>query len=96
MDLRRPPRSSLTHRLLLLPGLLLLLALVAGGAHHHAREDGSRACAICALGHAPATAAVAGVQLEHTPLSARVTLPAAEAPRCAGPVSPSSRAPPSI
>jgi hypothetical protein len=96
MDTLRLPTSRLTRRLALLPALLLLLGLVAGGVHHHAREDGSHACAICTLSHAPATAAVAAIEPETTTLSARVTLPAAVAPRAAGPVSPSSRAPPSI
>jgi hypothetical protein len=96
MDTLRLPTSRLTHRLLLLPGLLLLLGLVAGGVHHHAREDGSHACAICTLSHAPATTAVAGIEPADIPTSTRVIAPPAAAPCCAGPVSPSSRAPPSI
>ena len=96
MDLLRLPTSRLTRRLLLLPGLLLLLGLVAGGVHHHAREAGAHACAICTLSHAPAATAVA--QIEPTPSrhAERLTLPAADVPRAAGPASPSSRAPPSI
>jgi hypothetical protein len=96
MDPFRLPTSRLTRRLLLLPGLLLLLALVAGGVHHHAREDGSHACAICTLSHAPATAAVAAIEPAPTLHVERVATPSAEAPRSTGPVSPSSRAPPSI
>jgi hypothetical protein len=96
MDLLRLPTSRLTRRLALLPGLLLLLALVAGGVHHHAREDGSHACAICTLSHAPATATVAAIEPAPTLTVERVAPTSADVPRSTGPVSPSSRAPPSI
>ena len=92
----RLPTSRLARRLALLPGLLLLLALVAGGVHHHAREDASHACAICTLSHAPATATVAQVEPAPTLYVERVAPATADAPRTAGPVCPSSRAPPSI
>ena len=96
MEPLRPPRSSLARRLLLLPGLLLLFGLVAGGLHSHAREDGSHACVICALSHAPATATVAQIEPAPTLHSERVAPSSADTPRSAGPVSPSSRGPPSI
>jgi hypothetical protein len=76
--------------------LLLLLALVAGGVHHHAREDGSHACAICTLSHAPATTTIAAIEPAPTLHSERVALHSAAAPCFTGPASPSSRAPPSI
>jgi hypothetical protein len=96
MDLLRLPTSRLTRRLLLLPGLLLLLALLAGGVHHHAREDGSHACSVCTLSHAPAATAVVAVEPTPSRHAERVTLPAVDVPRATGPASPSSRAPPSI
>jgi hypothetical protein len=92
----RLPTSRLTLRLALLPGLLLLFALVAGGVHHHASEGSSHACAICTLSHAPATATVAKIEPAPTLHVERVVPSSAHAPRFAGPVSPSSRAPPSI
>jgi hypothetical protein len=96
MEALRLSPSSRACRLALLPGLLLLLALVAGGVHHHAREDGSHACAICTLSHAPATATVAQIEPAPTLHVERVAPFSAVAPRTAGPLSPSSRAPPSI
>jgi hypothetical protein len=92
---RSSPRS-LARRMLLLPGLLLLLGLVVGGVHDHAREDGSHACAICTLSHAPATATVAQVQPAPTMHAERVVASSPGVLRFAGPASPSSRAPPSI
>ena len=76
-----------------LPAVLLLGALLAGGFHHHdAREDG-HACAVCALGGAPATVTVAvalAPPLAHaevlappraaTPLPARVRRASSRAP----------------
>lgn len=96
MDALRLSPPSRARRLVLLPGLLLLLALVAGGVHHHAREDGSHPCAICTLSHAPATATVAQIEPAPTRHVERVAQASVDAPRSAGPVSPSSRAPPSI
>jgi hypothetical protein len=96
MDTFRVIPLSLARRMLLLPGLLLLFGLVAGGVHHHAREDGSHACTICTLSHAPATATVAAIEPAPTLHVERVAPASAAAPRSTGPVSPSSRAPPSI
>jgi hypothetical protein len=96
MDALRLSSSSRACRLALLPGFLLLLALVAGGVHHHAREDGSHACAICTLSHTPATTTVAQVEPAPTLHVERVAPTLADSPRSTGPVSTSSRAPPSI
>jgi len=96
MDARHLSHSSHVRRLALLPALLLLLALVAGGVHHHAREDSSHPCAICTLSHAPATATVAQIEPAPTLHVERVAQASADVPRSTGPVSPSSRAPPSI
>jgi hypothetical protein len=96
METPRPRLESLARRMLLLPGLLLLLGLVAGGVHHHAREDGSHACVICTLSHAPATATVARAEPAPTLRFERVAPSTVETLRSTGPASPSSRAPPSI
>ena len=96
MDVHRLSPSSRIRRLALLPGLLLLLALVASGVHHHAREDSSHPCAICTLSHAPATATVAEIEPAPTLHVERVAQASADVPRSTGPVSPTSRAPPSI
>ena len=96
VSVTRIPTARLSRRLLLLPGFLLLLGLVAGGLHSHVREGGAHACAICTLSHAPAIAAVAGIEPVGAPHVTRVVPLPAEAPRSTGPTSPSSRAPPSV
>ena len=91
MKLRR-----LLRGLALLPAALLLLALVAGALHHHAREDGSHACVICSLSHAPATTTAVTAGSAPVVPSERIVVAPLPAPVAPRPASASSRSPPSL
>jgi len=90
----RPPRAP-SFGVAVLAALVLVFGLGVTAVHHHEREDGTHPCAICSLGHAPATvAADIGAAAPHRRIERIAPAPLAS-PRSAGPASPKSRAPPS-
>ena len=92
-----PPKKLrlLLRGLALMSAAVLLLGLVAGGLHHHVREDGSHACAICSLSHAPATTTAIVVGSAPAVHCERVVVAPLAAPVASRPSSASSRSPPS-
>ena len=93
--LSRAHHHPLARAFALASALVLLVGLVLVGVHQHDRSDASHPCAICSLGHAPATAPVVAIGCVPAPHVERVLVERVLAPRGAAVVTATSRAPPS-